>query len=94
MYTHKHAHRVTIGYKCADVIVIILTCIPSSQELAVDKANLDEVNALALRLITEGHSGAHIIEEYQATLNTRYITKRALFHLTSLHVSCTLYLEC
>ena len=39
----------------------------------MDKSHLDEVVNLAHSLISEGHSGAHIIQEHEDTLNARYI---------------------
>ena len=44
---------------------------PIIQELAVDKSRLDEVNVLALELIGENHTGSHVIQEHQATLNMK-----------------------
>ena len=44
---------------------------PTIQELAVDKSRLDEVNVLALELIGENHTGSHVIQEHQATLNMK-----------------------
>lgn len=43
------------------------------QELSIDKANLDEVNALAMKLIAESHSGVHIIEDRRAALNAKLV---------------------
>lgn len=37
----------------------------------MDKSHLDEVNSVATQLIREGHSGERIIQEHQASLNTR-----------------------
>ena len=45
-----------------------------TQELTADKSRLDEVNCEAARLRTEGHSGEHIIQEHQASLNTRLVS--------------------
>ena len=44
------------------------------KELTADKSRLDEVNADAARLITEGHSGEHIIREHQTSLDERFAT--------------------
>ena len=44
---------------------------PTIQELAVDKSRLDEVNTLALKLVGENHTGSHVIQEHQATLNMK-----------------------
>lgn len=56
------------------------------QELAVDRTRLDEVNILALKLIGENHTGSHVIQEHQATLNTKLENRTHLVLLQSINI--------
>ena len=68
------------------------------QELTADKSRLDEVNSVAVQLIGEGHSGEHIIQEHQASLNTRstyiiFYIGEGLFEVSGVLAVVTLGIE-
>ena len=72
LYRQEHCSYMYMYMNIAECMKpMVLPLPPSSQDLAVDKIYLDDVNKDALRLTNENHSGTEVIITHQESLNLK-----------------------